>query len=661
MKKIYFGPKGTVNWHEFFWKPWGLLGCFGRLLLFMLLLFFLLLLLSLFRSCNKLHPAIPNDILNPIANDSTSSNSPIVKVPIDTTTTFPKDIANPGNNLPSPEDNYLPPVSDDDVITDDDNRRIVGNKLNIILDSQSNDDTFRQWADEFKANYPDGQYSIVYYDPKTKLLQIQIPAEERDVIMQNLPQQITDISFKVFPEGMMGGMAVSPNDPAFKHPEICWYFEPIQVYEAWEITQGSNEVVVAIVDSYFDLGHDDLNSSRVVRPYSVSRRTGNVAPALGCDEISFMHGSMVASQALGTINNGRGAAGIAPNCKFMPISMGHQFTSMTILQGLLYSIYQGAQVVNISAGAQFDEAIHNSPVDEQIQASKKMGLAEQSVWDYAFKLANERNVTIVWAAGNSDIFTALDPSKRGNATIKVSAVDKELHKATFSDFGNFQERGVEESTISAPGVEIFGAKPYNTYDIGPGTSFAAPIVTGAVALMKSLDPTLSTEDIISILQETGKPVEGCTTIGKLIQIKDALLRVKKNFVKFNDIMNDHSKLIGLWESTELLTKTIDGQPTGDFNRLYFDIRTIQSGNMIAYEATSSKQDFTAPLTISWSTNKITLTQTIPATNPNMPNRYVVAEYNCTADSNGLLQCVSSSQYGTTSPYYLKKIIKRKLE
>ncbi|MBR1449353.1 MAG: S8 family serine peptidase [Prevotella sp.] len=659
MRKIYFGPKGTVNWHEPFWKPWGCLGCLGRLLLYLLLLLTLMFLLSMFKMCSCSNPfrPTPTEITNP------TGENPNPHVDIDTMIDIPRNIPNPGENLPNPDDNYIPPYDDGDIVQDSLGQQTVGDRLNVILDSDAEDETFRQFADEFKQLYPGDEYTIRFYDPLTKALQIEVPTEERDAMIQNLPQQITDINFLVFPESVMGSFQSNrPNDPAFQYPDYTWHFAPIQAYEAWEITKGSPDVTVAIIDSYFDLNHDELNSDRVVSPFCVPRRSGNVAPPQeGCADAPFKHGSLVACTTLGNMDNNRGTAGIAPNCKFMPISAGHQFTSMTLLQGLLYAIYKGANVVNISAGDAYpeDSPIYSLTTEEQIQLSQEWRKEEEAVWDYAFDLANARNVTVVWAAGNENLYTALDPSKRGDRSIKVSAVDTNLQKASFSNFGNFEEHNVEESTISAPGVNIFGACPYNDYiplEWGMGTSFSAPIVTGAVALMKSLNPDLSTPDIIQILRETGKPIDSNPEIGKLLQIKDALLRVQNGdeYANMEEIQNDHSQFLGLWESTQTLHKTSNGQATDEMIRLYFKI-TSESGGQIIYHEESTNLDFPAPLSIQWEQDKIVLTQTAQANNPNAGNHYVVATYFCTPGEDQRAECYHSSQYGTTTPYYLRKV------
>jgi subtilisin family serine protease len=652
MKKVLFGSKASSGGPAPFWQPWGAGGWLLRLLGFLVLLFALLLLLNLFQSRKKKPKSradVPEVIMNPTTPDP-------AKVPIDDSVNFPHDIQDPGPNLPSPGDNNIPPLNPDDIISDD-GRQIVGNRLNVVLNSSADDQTYKQFANEFKSLYPGQQYRVVYYDKMTKLMQLEVPQAERDAIMKALPQQITDISFKVFPDGLMGNM-YKPNDLVFSDPGVSWYYGPIQAYEAWDITQGSPDVVVAICDSYFDLNHDDLNSNRIVKPYSVPTRTSNVAPVHGCDQASFFHGSMVASQALGTMDNQRGTCGIAPKCKFMPVSLGHQMTSMTILQGLLYAIYQGADVVNLSVGALLDPALKNMSIQDQIALSKQMCLQEQAVWDFVADLARQRNVTIVWAAGNDNLYTALDASKRGNASIKVSAVDSELHKADFSNYGNFPQYNAEESTISAPGVDIIGAMPYNTYNIGPGTSFAAPIVTGAVALMKSLDKTLTTAEIIDILQATGKPVDGGSSIGKLIQIRDALLMVKGNFAKFDDIMSDHDKLLGLWMSTELNPIFVNSQPTGMTCRNYYDVKTTSSGTSICY-ATDTHKDYTTTFTITWNTDEIVLQEASNLINPtDKTYNFIPSTIVCRPDSANLLKCVATAQGGHTETYYLRKVKKR---
>lgn len=511
MKTIFF-------WNQFkkgrtpFWQPWGCMGCLWRLLLFLLLLLLLLLLLSLFRKCGD-------------TGDETDSRSGET-----TEIRWNEPIANGEEvGLPSPEQNVMPPF--EESIPNPENNgatEIYPNLLYVIFDSEADDETFKTFAKQFTSLYPAPQHKIQYYNTGSKTAILDVPEDKRDEICQKLPGQIAEVEFLVVPVEVMTQYAeVIPNDPAFKDANKSWYFKPIQAQEAWSITQGSSDIIVGIVDSYMDLNHPELKGDRCVFPYSVINGDSDVSPRAGAPADYAGHGTLVTAVAVGNANNSAGSSGIAPKCKFIPVSMGEKVNTITEVEGLLYCMYHGASVINLSCGADFPESITTMPLEEQIAFSEQYGKPQEKMWNYVFQLAEKRNVTIVWAAGNENCFDAMDTSKRNPNTIRVSAVDRELKKANFSNFGNFAERSLYESTISAPGVDIWGALPNNKYDAWPGTSFSAPIITGVVALIKSQNKDLTTKQIIKILQGTGKPVTGAPEIGNLVQIKDALIKAKQ--------------------------------------------------------------------------------------------------------------------------------------
>ena len=512
MKTIFFWNK-TRKEHTPFWKPWGCLGCLGRLLLFLLLLLLLLFLLSLFRRCKS-----PEVHTNNNSSDSTDVrwNQPIANG---------EEIG-----LPSPEQNVLPPF--DNAIPNPENNgatEIYPNLLYVIFDSEANDETFKTFAKKFTSLYPSPEHKIQYYNTGSKTAVLDVPEEKRDEMCQKLPSQISEVKFLVVPVEVMTqyDSEVTPNDPAFKDADKSWYFKPIQAQEAWSINQGSPDVIVGIVDSYMDLNHIELEGDRCIYPYSVIKGNSDVSPQPGVPEAYAGHGTLVTAIAVGNINNNAGSSGIAPKCKFIPVSMGDRINTITEVEGLLYCMYHGASVINLSCGMDFPESITTMPLDDQIAFSKQYGKPQEKMWDYVFQLAEKRNVTIVWASGNENCFGAMDTSKRNPNTIRVSAVNRSLKKADFSNYGNFADKNLHESTISAPGVDIWGAWPNNKYSALPGTSFSAPIITGVIALIKSQNKDLTSTQIIKILQETGKPVAGTTVIGKLVQIKDALIKAKQ--------------------------------------------------------------------------------------------------------------------------------------
>lgn len=512
MKTIFFWKqlnKGRTP----FWQPWGCLGCLGRFLLFIILLLLLLLLLSLFRKCESSR------------NGSDSNN-----VGDSTEIRWNEPIANGEDvGLPSPEQNVLPPF--EETIPNPENNgatEIYPNLLYVIFDSEADDETFKAFAKKFSSLYPSPEHKIQYYNTGSKTAILDVPENRRDEICQKLPNQISEVDFLVVPVEVMTQYAeVIPNDPAFKDANKSWYFKPIQAQEAWSITKGSSDIIVGIVDSYMDLNHPELKGDRCVFPFSVINGNSDVSPRAGAPADYAGHGTLVTAVAVGNANNNVGSSGIAPNCKFIPVSMGEKVNTITEVEGLLYCMYHGASVINLSCGANFPESITTMPLEKQIAFSEQYGKPQEKMWDYVFQLAEKRNVTIVWAAGNENCFDAMDTSKRNPNTIRVSAVGRDLKKADFSNFGNFAERNLYESTISAPGVDIWGALPNNKYDAWPGTSFSAPIITGVIALIKSQNKDLTTKQIIKILQGTGKPVAESPEIGNLVQIKDALIKAKQ--------------------------------------------------------------------------------------------------------------------------------------
>lgn len=504
MKKVYFGSK-LNNQRIPFWQPWGCLGCAGRLLAFLLLLLLLLFILSLFRHCD-------------CQEDGGSTWNPPIE-------------GGERVGLPSPDENVLPPFEESTPIPnpgDGGATEIYPDMLYVIFDSEANDQTFLTFAEEFTMRYPEPEHKIEYYNTGSKTAVLRVPETQRDIICERLPEEIPTIQFFVIPvEVMTQYAAITPNDPAFNNEDKSWYFDPIQMREAWGITQGSSEIIVGIVDSYMDLNHPELQGDRCIHPYSVVTGTADVAPKSTTPPDYAGHGTLVTAVAVGNGNNGHGSSGIAPKCKFIPVSMGEHLNTITEVEGLLYCMYHGATVINLSCGTSFSEMITQMPLEQQIRFSEQQGTAQEKMWDYVFQLAEKRNVTIVWAAGNENCYGAMDASKRNENTIRVAAVDRNLKKADFSNYGNFSDKNIYESTISAPGVDIWGALPNNSYDAWPGTSFSAPIITGVVALIKSENKDLTTSQIIKILQSTGKPVSGAPEIGKLVQVKDALEKAKK--------------------------------------------------------------------------------------------------------------------------------------
>ncbi|MDE6318074.1 MAG: S8 family serine peptidase [Muribaculaceae bacterium] len=568
---------------------------------------------------------------------------------------------NPIPELPDPEHNRIRETDPRDIITppDDPYKQIDGSRIDVILDDIS-ESNFNNFARQLKQLYPGNDVVIDYYNPEAGLIQIRVNPSERENVKENIRSHITDIDYKIFDDTLFNQSASSGsgyNDPAFKNERKSWHFAPIQAYDAWDITKGSDDIVVAVIDSYIDITHPELKG-RIVKPYSVERKSRNVLPPSGPysfnkeEDAPIFHGTHVAALAVGALNNNSGAAGLAPECKLMPISLGKNMSSLSILEGILYAINQGADVINLSIGTLFPEGTDRTPLNEQLEYIRKVGRYNEDVWDYVFDLADKKNCTIVWAAGNCNVLSGMDETKRGENTIRVSAVGPDLKKASFSNFGNYQSQGLNYSDVSAPGVDIYSAGPANAYGFCPGTSMAAPIVSGAVALMKSVNPNLTNREIIEILDRTGKPVDPNGHIGKLIQVRDALKMAEAGIANYDEIKNDPNSIKGLWKTTEerQVIDTATQEPTGEMTHVYLKFNSINSGTI--YYKTDGGCTYSAPFRSELRNDELVISQQGDATSPTCNRPFAKVVIRCTRGEGGKLKCRSYYNGKGGDSYYL---------
>jgi len=612
MKKHFLQRKGqTTRPHYPFWKPWGIPGCFGRVLAFLLMLIAFTLLLmflsSIPRSCSG-----GGD--NPVPVDSI----PMPEVIDDEIINIPDSVGdNPyGNNQPVTNPPYVFEPDPGDIIENPDRPGMIdGKHLFVIVDRNKSQATspLQRFVSEFQSLYPNCKVEAV--EEHTQMVLLAVPQEQREQIRKNLPSQITDVEFYIdVIEIFQTGKAI--NEPAMRKREFSWHLQDVKAPEGWDITTGSPDVKVAVIDDYFDLTHPEFVGLKIEKPISFEKGTGNVLPPGAGMETA--HGTHVLGLIAAQMNNGIGTSGVAPNVTIIPISLGKAMNSFTIIEGVLYALYNGANVINASLG-------HLSkikmPIERQVEIWKRDGKRLQSIWNYVSDMLDRNYCTIVWASGNENLFEMMDFAKRSPSVIRVDAVDSSHKKAFFSNFGNFdiningQRENIRSSQISAPGVDVVSTVPGRRFAAFAGTSMAAPIVTGAVALMKSIDPTLSNKDIIDILKKTGKKLSN-DSIGPLLQIRPALDAVKKNLGQWDQFKADPTRGKGIWKKANQSTY-VDSE-TGEFRYYGQDYMIFESRAKGIFEVHKIGDNlvYNARFNANWGENEVILEIIPPLEAPN---------------------------------------------
>jgi hypothetical protein len=288
-----------------------------------------------------------------------------------------------------------------------------------------------------------------------------------------------------------------PDDPDFPDQ---YAHQLIQMSDAWDISTGSRDVVIAVMDTGVDINHPDLkdniwmNEDEIpdngldddgngyiddVNGWNFGDSNNNVKP----DEDYYYitgHGTQVAGVMAAVGNNGIGVTGVNWQCSIMPLRLSLDFTSAEVAAALDYAAANGAHVVNMSFGA--DEF---GPEGDPIVKEAIDGAFAQSV-------------LLVASAGNDDTITPHYPAAYYNV-MAVASTNGEDIKTGHSSFGLWVD-------IAAPGTDIVTTDLDGEYIATAGTSFSAPYVAAVGALLLSRKPELTHAEVRAILENTTDPV-----------------------------------------------------------------------------------------------------------------------------------------------------------
>lgn len=407
------------------------------------------------------------------------------------------------------------------IIRTPDGRQIIGNRVNVFFEDARAD--LDKFVREFKRNFPDStKYKIIGIDKNVPWLQVQVPVNEVESMCTAIPEKIPDPACIAFDEEIMMRSDFTTQQRSQRQQPIRgregWHINAINLKQAWAVTKGTPSVKVAVVDDGLDLNHE-MFKGRIVNAYNVFRRDDRLSTGEG-------HGTHVAGLAVGSdAKVSKGVTGVAPKCGLMPVQVfdNGMCTMSSLVAGIMYAVHKGADVVNVSVGPSM-APLQGQPASQLEEIARNMFKPAQKVWNRIYEVAREQKSIIVFASGNEALLASVYPQLRSTATINVAAINPNGKLSFFSNYGS--TGFMVGTSVSAPGEDIISAFPApKNYEVADGTSMAAPIVTGTVALMKSINRDITVSQALSVLRSTGKNM--VTNAGPMIQADKAVLTVKR--------------------------------------------------------------------------------------------------------------------------------------
>src|SRR4029453_1158856 len=293
--------------------------------------------------------------------------------------------------------------------------------------------------------------------------------------------------------------ALTVDEPALAEtyqPGVAWEWQwkasRMDEVPEW-VLRAAASVKIAVVDSGADLTAPDL-AAQAPGAWSIPPRSPRVRAPLG-------HGTFVASLAAGSVSNGIGVSGFGGDAQLLVVQAldaDGYITDVDEAAAIIYAVRHGAKIVNLSIG----------------------GPETSAVEQRAIRWAARRGVLVVAAAGNGHdegnqpeypaaLLQPLGSRGRAGIGVAVGATAMDGSRAAFSNTGSYL-------SLAAPGYNVFAAESADSdwpraqlpwaspgsYGWASGTSFAAPEVAGAAALVWAANPRLTAPQVAKVLKQS---------------------------------------------------------------------------------------------------------------------------------------------------------------
>lgn len=312
-------------------------------------------------------------------------------------------------------------------------------------------------------------FSIQQVAPNSKnpenqqVYEFQCNCDEQDLYKSMA--EISDLNLR--PEiGPHYELMYTPDDYTISYTQD-YALDLIQATAAWDISTGDTSVIIAISDSNFDPNHEELQGTYDLYVSNTNPNT--------------IHGTAVATTAAGGTNNGIGksAIGFNSHMQLRPMSYGQ----------LIDATYSGAKVINVSWASGCAPNVYVQNIVDEIY---------------------NNGTVIIAAAGNGTTCggpTAYVYPAACENVIAVTSVGPTFNHERIIGDPNSTHQHNDKVDLSAPGYDVPLTIAAGTYTYSTGTSFAAPLVSGVVGLMYAVNPCLTPDEVLDILEKSATDID----------------------------------------------------------------------------------------------------------------------------------------------------------
>ena len=310
----------------------------------------------------------------------------------------------------------------------------------------------------------------------------------------------------------------------------------ISLYDAWKVTAGSREVIVAVVDGGIDYEHEDLKDNVWINEDEVAGNTDNdnngyAGDVYGWNFVSNIatiipdsHGTHVAGTIAAVNNNGKGGCGIAGgtglydgvrvmSCQIFEPAEERSGGSANIPRAIIYGANNGAVISQNSWSYKFEQG--TPYLNESTKAAIDYFIEYAGLDENGNQTGPMKGGIVIFAAGNNNSNKDAYPAKY-ERVFSVASMAPDFLKAYYSNYADWVD-------ITAPGgtyrymskysdeCPVYSTVPGNGYGYKQGTSMACPHVSGVAALVVSKfgvgHPGFTPEDLKSILLESAGNID----------------------------------------------------------------------------------------------------------------------------------------------------------